>query len=98
MSDVLSTEDIAQIQEYIDGDEPILTRYQQTIDILRANHLVQTLVLKPDQVLVHPDNRSTLKLNSFNMHRLGAKIKSVGASHEELAGAVCIEVATNAEA
>ena len=98
MSGVLSEKDIEHILAYIDGDEPILTRYQQTIDNLKANHLVQTLVLKPCQILVHPDNRSTLKLNSFNMHRLGAKIKSVGASHEELAGAVCIEMATNAEA
>ena len=48
----------AQVKAMMDGSLAINQKVSQVIDLLEAHGLAHRVVLKPSQVLCHPDNRS----------------------------------------
>ena len=93
----MSQNDIDKMNSIIRGTEPILSRWEKGVEFLSSNKLVTKLLLSPSLILCHPNNRSKLGLNAFEVHRVGQKVVVIGFSREELRGAVCIEMMPDSE-
>lgn len=72
-----------------------MTRLGGILDLFVKENISYTSELCPDVLLVHPENRSKLGVNPFNVHRTGAYIKKAGADFKELSNAVAFELSPN---
>lgn len=69
-----------------------LTMWNQIVEVLLQERIAYTVPdVHPSLFMVHPMNRSKLGVNPFNAHRLGARIKKVGADFQELSKATAFE-------
>ena len=57
-----------------------ITQWNQALEVLMDAKIAYIVENVPSGLLmVHPDNRSKLGVNAFNVHRVGRYIKRVGA-------------------
>ena len=76
-------------------DEPdvaINTRVHKMLELLKAKGHMYQQVLQPHLLTVHPQNRSGLMLNSWDMHEKGLMALNVGWQESKVAESYCFEV------
>ena len=70
-----------------------ITQWNQALEVLMDAKIAYVVENVPSGLLmVHPDNRSKLGVNAFNVHRVGRYIKRVGADLNELRKATAFEL------
>jgi hypothetical protein len=87
---------VAEIQGLIDlgraGKRALNTAYEDISDRLIEEKIVQTRLLKVEEVMCHQCNRSSMGLNGFNVHKNGFEILTVGCDPKELNKAAAFEI------
>lgn len=76
-------------------DEPdvaINTKVHKMLQLLKAKGHLYQQVLQPHLLTVHPQNRSGLMLNSWDMHEKGLMALKVGWQEAKVAESYCFEV------
>ena len=69
------------------------TAYEDISQILIAEGIVKDDVLiNPDDMLVHPKNRESLRVNAYNVHKNGNQVDVIGVMMKELAESACFEI------
>ena len=53
------------------------------LDFLGANGIGRDVTMRPEDLLVHPHNRSGLLVNAYNAHKNGSMVRRVGANKKE---------------
>ena len=76
----------------LDSDDEIGIIKDNFLEFLMENGIGRDVVMKPEELLVHPSNRGGLLVNAFNSHKNGSMVRRVGANKKELHGAVCMEM------
>ena len=80
-----------RIEQHRDGKLAPITAWKDCIDRLIEGKVAKNLVAEPDEFLIHPQNRSGLGVNAYNVHRVGAMLKQIGVDPSELEKAVAFE-------
>ena len=79
-------------RKILDSDDEIGIIKDNFLELLMENGIGRDVVMKPEEVLVHPSNRGGLLVNAYNAHKNGSMVRRVGANKKELHGAVCMEM------
>ena len=79
-------------RKILDSDDEIGIIKDNFLELLMENGVGREVVMKPEELLVHPSNRGGLLVNAFNSHKNGSMVRRVGANKKELHGAVCMEM------
>ena len=70
---------IKAAQEVIDSDMGPITKFNKVVDMLLQENVAYVIdELNVAALMVHPENRSKLGVNPFNVHKVGSYIKKVG--------------------
>ena len=77
---------VAEVQSIIDGQSGSLTKFNRIMAIFASKKITYKAVLSIWDVLVHPDNRSSLGLNVFDCHKTIKSVKITGRT-----GGLCTE-------
>ena len=88
----MSKEQVDQANTLIFGTSPILSRFDECMQLLKNVGFAQTMVLHVSMLCCHPRNRAKLGLNAYEAHRLGKRIANIGFRLSELTNCTCIEV------
>ena len=70
---------IEWVDDIIEGKGGSLTRWNKIWKRLSQAHITYKLKLSVWEVMVHPDNRGGLGVNTFDVHKILATIKQIGA-------------------
>ena len=81
------------VQAIIDGPGGSLTKWKRVMAELHKVNIPYTQHLSISEVMVHPENRGGLGLNTFNVHENLRAIKEIGADREAVHRATCFEMA-----
>ena len=84
---------IDEVQDIIDGPGGSLTKFNKIMNKLWKANIPYRATLSIWDVLVHPENRSGLGLNPFDVHKTLAKVKEIGADKEAVHRACAFEMA-----
>ena len=79
-------------RKILDSDDEIGIIKDNFLELLMENGIGRDVVMKVEDLLVHPSNRGGLLVNAFNSHKNGSMVRRVGANKKELHGAVCMEM------
>ncbi len=80
------------VQAIIDGPGGSLTKWKRVMAELHKVNIPYTQHLSIFEVMVHPENRGGLGLNTFNVHENLRTIKEIGADREAVHRATCFEM------
>ena len=81
------------VQGVIDGDAGSLTKWNKISKSLSQAHILYKQRLPVWEVMVHPRNREGLGLNTFDVHKVLATIKRIGADPAAVHRATAFEMA-----
>ena len=87
-----STELVAKGRAILDSDDEIGIIKDNFLEFILGNGIGRDVVMKVEDLLVHPSNRGGLLVNAFNSHKNGSMVRRVGSNKKELHGAVCMEM------
>jgi hypothetical protein len=84
---------VSEVQALIDSEIGPITRIGKILDILLKHNIAYVVDdIHPTYLMVHPENRSKLGVNPYNVHKVGSYIRKVGGDMKELANAVAFEL------
>ena len=82
----------AQVKAMMDGPLTINQKVNQVIDLLEAHGLAHKVVLRPSQILCHPDNRGGTMVSYHDAWTKGMAMLGVGIQISLLQGSIAIEM------
>ena len=82
----------AQVKAMMDGPLTINQKVNQVIDLLEAHGLAHKVVLRPSQILCHPDNRCGTMVSYHDAWSKGMAMLAVGIQTNLLQGSMAIEM------
>lgn len=82
----------AQVKAMMDGPLTINQKVNQVIDLLEAHGLAHKVVLRPSQILCHPDNRGGTMVSYHDAWSKGMAMLAVGIQTNLLQGSMAIEM------
>ena len=82
----------AQVKAMMDGSLAINQKVSQVMDLLEAHGLAHKVVLKPSQILCHPDNRGRTLVSYHDAWTKGMAMLGVGIQISLLQGSIAIEM------
>ena len=74
------------------GEVGALTQWNEVIAILLQHKIAYLIVLHPDFLFVHKENRGGLGLNHYNVHGNLSRIHRVGADESMLSSSTCFDM------
>ena len=74
----------ADVQSTIDADMPIVSKVKKILSKLQNEQLVNKIVVRCEEVLIHPKNRSGLLVNAFDSHRTLVTVLTIGGDRDQL--------------
>ena len=84
---------VSEVQALIDSEIGPITRFGKILDILLKHNIAYVVDdIHPTYLMVHPENRSKLGVNPYNVHKVRSYIRKVGGDMKELANAVAFEL------
>lgn len=86
-----------KVDEILASESPVLVKVQSLVDHLTECGLAYKMMVKPSEVLTHPDNRAGQMLSALDCWNKGMKMWSVGVRKELLTSSVAFELAINTE-
>ena len=72
-----------------------LTQWNEVIETLFQYKIAYKIILHPDFLFVHKENRGGLGLNAFNVHGNMSRIHRIGADASMLTSSTCFEIPKN---
>ena len=89
---------VETINGIIEGPGGSLTKWKRVIEELGKFSIPYSANLSIWEVMVHPENRAGLGLNTFQVHKTLKTIKEIGADAEAVHRATCFEMAPAGQA
>ena len=87
----------SSVKDRVDGilasEAPVLVKVKQLVEALTDCGLAYSMVVKPSEMLTHPDNRAGQMLSAMDCWNKGLKMWSVGVKQELLTGSMAFELA-----
>ena len=85
---------VDQVQDVLTSTKPVNQRLDKVLAILQKHGLAHSQILKPKEVLCHPDNRGGAMVAFHDAWAKGHHMLSVGVQSHLLHGAVCFQLST----
>ena len=84
MPTVCSKEVVAKIVLIIGSKSPILQSLQEFEALLKAENLIDYVVVSVEKLMTHMSSRAKLGVNPHEVHRLGDRVAGIGVKLDEL--------------
>ena len=82
-----------KVDEVLATQDPVLVKVQRLVDLLTESGLAYKVLVKPSEVLTHPDNRAGQMLSALDCWNKGMKMWAVGIRKELLTSSMAFELA-----
>eukprot|EP00959_Pyramimonas_sp_CCMP1952_P326997 6845082-Pyramimonas_sp.AAC.1 len=73
-----------RIEMHREGKLAPITARKDCVDRTSTAKVATQIVAEADDYIIHPSNRSGLGANAYNVHRVGAMLRQIGADSAEL--------------
>ena len=83
----------SKVDEIMASEDPVLVKVERLQEQLLQCGLAYKMMVKPSEILTHPDNRGGQMLSAVDCWNKGMKMRAVGVRKELLTGSVAFELA-----
>ena len=86
---------VSKVNEIMDSQKPINIQVDEICQVFLAHGFARRQVVKPPQMLTHPENRGKTMLNVHDCWQKGMQMLQVSMKRALLGESLCVELSTN---
>ena len=86
---------VSKVNEIMDSQKPINTQVDEICQVFLLHGFARRQVVKPAQMLTHPENRGKTMLNVHDCWQKGMQMLQVGMKRALLGESLCVELSTD---